>query len=104
MGRKLRRQFDGNFKSKVAIDALRERESLSELCKKYDLHPNQISEWKKQVLTALPNFFEQQNVSLKKTQAIDIEQITSPLYQQIGQLTMELDYLKKKGAKRTEPS
>lgn len=85
MGRKLRRQFDGNFKSKVAIDALRERESLRELCKKYDLRPNQISEWKKQVLTGLPNFFEQQNASLKKTQTIDIEQITSPLYQQIGQ-------------------
>jgi transposase-like protein len=98
MSKKIRRQFDGNFKSKVAIDALRERESLSELCKKYDLHPNQISDWKKQVIANLPDFFEKPNSSSKKAKDVDIEQITSPLYQQIGQLTMELDFLKKKCA------
>jgi transposase len=44
MSRKIRRQFDGKFKTKVVIESLRERKTLSEICKEYDLHPNQISD------------------------------------------------------------
>lgn len=95
MSRKARRQFDSKFKTKVVIEALRERKTLSELCKEFELHPNQISDWKKQVLGALPSLFEKDNAG-KKSQEIDIEEITSPLYQQIGQLKVEVDFLKKK--------
>ena len=96
MSRKLRRQFDGKFKTKVVIESLRERKTLSEICKEYDLHPNQISDWKKMVLDELPSLFEKGENRSGKSQVIDIEAITSPLFQQIGQLKVELDYLKKK--------
>ena len=96
MSRKLRRQFDGKFKTKVVIESLRERKTLSEICKEYDLHPNQISDWKKMVLDELPSLFEKGENRSDKSQVIDIESVTSPLFQQIGQLKVELDYLKKK--------
>ena len=96
MSRKLLRQFDSKFKTKVIIELLRERKTLSEICKEYDLHPNQISDWKKMVLDELPSLFEKGENRSNKSQVIDIEAITSPLFQQIGQLKVELDYLKKK--------
>ena len=96
MSRKLRRQFDGKFKTKVVIESLRERKTLSEICKEYDLHPNQISDWKKMVLDELPSLFEKGENRSNKPQVVDIESVTSPLFQQIGQLKVELDYLKKK--------
>ena len=96
MTRKIRRQFDGKFKTKVVIETLRERKTLSEICKEYDLHPNQITDWKKLVIDQLPSLFEKSEGLSKKSEIIDIEDITSPLFQQIGQLKVELDYLKKK--------
>jgi transposase-like protein len=99
MGRNVRRQFDSSFKTKVVIEALRERKTLTDLCKEYDLHPNQISDWKKLIMGEIPSIFDSSSTKHKKSQDIDIEEITSPLYQQIGQLTMELDYLKKKSAR-----
>ena len=47
MGIKSRRRFSKEFKAKVALEAIKERESIETLCKKYNLHPNQISQWKK---------------------------------------------------------
>ena len=96
MSRKIRRQFDGKFKTKVVIESLRERKTLSELCKDSDLHPNQISDWKKRAIDQLPTLFEKGEEGQKKAEVIDIEGIRAPLYQQIGQLKVELDYLKKK--------
>ena len=98
MSRKIRRQFDGSFKSKVVIEALKERKTLSELCKQFELHPNQITDWKKQVLSGLPDFFDTGQNTVSKISEVDIDSITSPLYQQIGQLKVELDYVKKKSA------
>jgi transposase len=59
MSRKNRRQFDGSFKNKVVIEALRERKTLSNMCKEHELHPQQITNWKKQAIHGLPVFFEQ---------------------------------------------
>jgi transposase len=99
MGKNIRRQFDSNFKTKVVLDALRERKTLNDLCKEYELHPNQISDWKKIIVSEIPKFFDSGSIKSKKTQEIDIEEVTAPLYQQIGQLKVELDYLKKKSAR-----
>jgi transposase-like protein len=99
MSRNVRRQFDSTFKTKVVIEALRERKTLTDLCKEYDLHPNQISDWKKLVTGEIPTIFDKGSTKSKKSQDIDIEEITAPLYQQIGQLTVELDYLKKKSTR-----
>jgi transposase-like protein len=99
MGKNIRRQFDSNFKTKVVLEALRERKTLNDLCKEYELHPNQISDWKKIIVSEIPNFFDSSSSKVKKAQEIDIEEVTAPLYQQIGQLKVELDYLKKKSAR-----
>ena len=58
----------------------------------YGVHPNQISAWKRQVLERLPDLFN----GKRKKEEISAEQLQSELYQQIGQLKVELDWLKKK--------
>jgi transposase len=84
-----RQKHSGTFKAKVAIEALQERESLSELSKKYGIHPNMISRWKKEFLERAPELFEKS--SLDKKEDTDLEK----LYAKIGQLEMEKEYLKK---------
>jgi transposase len=84
-----RQKHSGAFKAKVAIEALQERETLSELSKKFGLHPNQISRWKKEFLERAPQIFDK-SVSEEKDDS-DVEK----LYVKIGQLEMEREYLKK---------
>jgi transposase len=84
-----RQKHSGAFKAKVAIEALQERESLSELSKKYGIHPNMISRWKKEFLERAPEIFEK--ASPDKKEDTDLEK----LYAKIGQLEMEKEYLKK---------
>ena len=83
-----RQKHSGTFKAKVAIEALQERKSLSELSKKYGIHPNMISRWKKEFLERAPELFEKS--SLDKKEDTDLEK----LYAKIGQLEMEKEYLK----------
>ena len=84
-----RQKHSGAFKAKVAIEALQERETLAELSKKYGIHPNQITRWKKEFLERAPQLFE-------KTQPTDKdEKEIERLYTKIGQLEMEREYLKK---------
>jgi transposase len=84
-----RQKHSGAFKAKVAIEALQERESLSELSNKYGIHPNMISRWKKEFLERAPELFEK--ASSEKKEDTDLEK----LYAKIGQLEMEKEYLKK---------
>jgi transposase len=84
-----RQKHSGAFKAKVAIEALQERETLSELSKKFGLHPNKISRWKKEFLDRAPQIFEK-SVSENKDDT-DLDK----LYAKIGQLEMEREYLKK---------
>jgi len=84
-----RQRHSGAFKAKVAIEALQERETISELAKKYNLHPNQISRWKKEFLDRAPEVFEKP--SKDKKDETDLEK----LYAKIGHLEMEREYLKK---------
>ena len=87
-----RRRFKASFKSKVAIEAARERATLAELAKKYELHPNQISQWKQQLLTTAEALFEERSGKEKEQQ----EALIDELYKKIGQYQIELDWLKKK--------
>jgi transposase-like protein len=84
-----RQKHSGAFKAKVAIEALQERETLSELSKKYGIHPNQITRWKKEFLERAPEIFEkpQNNENHEK----EIEK----MFAKIGQLEMEREFLKK---------
>lgn len=84
-----RQKHTGAFKAKVAIEALQERETLSELSKKYGIHPNQITRWKKEFLERAPQLFEKPQSSENNDKEIE------KMFTKIGQLEMERDYLKK---------
>jgi transposase len=84
-----RQKHSGAFKAKVAIEALQERETLSELSKKYGIHSNMITRWKKEFLERAPQIFEK--AYQDKKEDTDLEK----LYAKIGQLEMEREFLKK---------
>ena len=88
---KSRRKFSKEFKTKVVLDALKERETLEILAKKYELQPTQISLWKAQALNNFSNVFSKDNPDEKK-KGDDVQN----LYAQIGQQKVEIDFLKKK--------
>ena len=83
-----RRKFSGAFKAKVAIEALKERETLAELSKRFEVHPNMISKWKQEFLEKSAEIFD------KKSEA-ESEVDADKLYAKIGQLEIENDFLKK---------
>ena len=91
MGRK-RQNYSKQFKAKVALEAVKGVETLTELASRYKVHPNQIGQWKRQLVESAPQVFER-GVSGR---APDEESLTGPLYQEIGRLKMEVDFLRKK--------
>lgn len=93
MSRK-RRKFDGAFKARVALDAIRGLKAVSELASMHKVHPTQIGLWKKQLLEGAVGVFEEISTGKAPTD----EPSVSELYEQIGRLKMELDWVKKKVA------
>jgi transposase len=90
----MRKSHSKDFKAKVALEAIRNESSIQELGQKYDVHPNQISQWKKQLTDNVGELFERPNK--KKKNLDDTEQKESELYKNIGQLQVENQFLKKK--------
>jgi transposase-like protein len=90
---KARRKHSPAFKAKVALEALKERETLSQLGAKYSLNPVQITQWKKQLLDHSSDAFLSPSATAK---ADDKEVLIETLYKKIGQYQVELDWLKKK--------
>lgn len=91
MSKTSRREFSPEFKSKVCVEALREQHTLEELAKKYELHPNMISTWKKEFIARSAEVFSKGS----KEDSSDQEALIQALYAQVGQLTIERDFLKK---------
>lgn len=84
--RRTRRVFNPEFKAKVALAALREDKTLAQLCQQYELHPNQISDWKRQLLSRAAEIFDSGQTA---QQPVDL----APLHAKIGQQALELDFL-----------
>ena len=89
---KTRRQHSADFKSKVALEAIKAERTRNEIAADYEVHPVQVQQWKKQALEGMASVFS----SKRDQQATDQEALTAQLYQQIGQLKVEVDWLKKK--------
>lgn len=89
---KKRRKHSDQFKFKVALEATQGVKTLNEIASQYNLHPNQVSTWKKQLLTEGPTVFSQDTARQLQT----VAEHEADLYEQIGRLKMELEWLKKK--------
>jgi transposase len=84
-GRRTRRAPNPAFKARVALAALKEDRTMAQLCEQFELHPNQISDWKRQLLEHAAEVFDGSN----RPKPVDL----SPLHAKIGQLTLENDFL-----------
>lgn len=92
MARNMRGGHDAAFKAKVALEAVKGEKTLAQLSSEFEVHANQIRIWRKQLITELPNLFSDR----RKKQDKENDDLISELYRQIGQLKVEMDWLKKK--------
>jgi len=89
----MRKSYDKTFKAKIGIVAIREDSTIQDIAQKYEVHPNLVSQWKKQLLENASDLFERTNKSNKKSKE---EQREERLLMTIGELQVERDFLKKK--------
>jgi len=87
-----RKRHDNAFKARVALEALKGIKTIQTIVKEFDLHPMQVSEWKRKLQESLPEAFERG----KKGGPDDFEAEREKLHSKIGQLTIELDFVIKK--------
>lgn len=88
----MRKNHDSAFKAKVALEALKGEKTIAQISSEYGIHVNQIRQWRQKLLGELPGVFSDRRHKKDK----ETEEMTSELYRQIGQLKVELDWLKKK--------
>ena len=88
----MRKRHDAGFKAKVALEAVKGEKTIAQLSSEYGVHGNQIRQWRKQLLKELPAIFSHRRKQSEK----DAGEFVDELYRQIGQLKVELDWLKKK--------
>ena len=91
---KLRRRHSAEFKFKVALEAVKDQKTVNEIASTFSLHPNQVSTWKHALLEAGDSVFRQP----ASPQEREHTALQAELYEQIGRLKMELEWLKKKAA------
>jgi transposase len=89
-----RRKFTSEFKKKVVLEALKERNTIQELAARYEIHPQQITDWKRHFMDNSEIAFERPGTEDGKI--AEQEKLVEQLYAQIGQLKVENDFLKKK--------
>ena len=90
--KKKRRNHSPEFKAQVGLEALKGIKTISEIAREYDVHPVQVSQWKKEIQGRLPELFgKKPDVTTE-----DLEKQEKRFHQKIGELTVEVDWLKKK--------
>jgi len=87
----IRKRFDADFKSRIALEAIRGNKTLAEISSDYEVHSTQIANWKRQALAGIKEFFSRGT----KTHREETDQRLDDLYAQIGKLKVENDFLKK---------
>jgi len=92
--KRTRRTLSSDFKAKVALEAIKEIKTISEIAQQYQIHPNQVSHWKKDFLANAGKVFD--SGSEEKVQVSQLKKEKEDLVQQIGQLTVDNNWLKKK--------
>jgi transposase-like protein len=90
--KKQRKTYSADLKVRIALEAIKGQRTINEIAGHYGVHPNQVTQWKKQALVGLPDIFSTRRVRAAQGD----EELKAQLYQQIGQLKVELDWLKKK--------
>ncbi len=88
-----RKRYDAAFKAKVALEAIKNDRTVVEIASEYGVHPNQITKWKRRVMEELPRVF----LGNREKSDREGQELIDQLYQQIGQLKVELNWLKKTG-------
>jgi putative transposase len=87
-----RKSYDSRLKVQVALEALKNQRTIAQIASEYGVHPNMVTQWKQRLLNELPDIFNNKHQKNKQ----DNETLQNELYRQIGQLKVELDWLKKK--------
>lgn len=91
-----RKNYSSKFKTRVALEAVKEHLTMSEIASKYKIHPNMVSQWKKQLLEEVGTIFEDKRKNNRDKKEKSGEELISHLYREIGQMKVEVDFLKKK--------
>jgi transposase len=91
MSKVKRKRYTGAFKAKVGLEALRGIKTVGQIAREYEIHPVQVTQWKAVVRDRLPELFE-----APRAPGDDSQEVITQLHEKIGQLTVEVDWLKKK--------
>lgn len=90
--KKQRRKHTAEFKARIALEAIKGIDTTNEIAARYEVHPVQVGNWKKELLNRVPELFDRKNSTKNK----DTEQEKAQLERKVGQLSMEVDWLEKK--------
>ena len=90
--KRARRQYSADWKAKIALEAIKGQRTIQQIASHYEIHPNLVTHWKKQLLEGAAEIFSSGREGAAKAD----EELKAELYQQVGKLQVELDWLKKK--------